>query len=156
MLLAYASGAGAGVPKEACRPFDAAEVRNVLRIPVGSPKATLGAAMLSCTAQGGSSQVTLSHTLEPDLALGSPGEFQKSVAQASAAGRVEVREFKQTRCASLFPSGGSKFGAFKAWCVLHSKAGRAVTLEIVAPSAKQLPSLEQVRQVAEASAARIP
>ncbi len=141
--------------KEACQPFDAAEVRKVLRFPVGAPKGTAGAEMLSCTAQAGNAQVTLSYSLLPNWALGSEGEFEHSVEQARAAGHVEERKFKETRCASILPSGGSKFGAFKAWCVLHSKTGRAVTLEVIAPNAKQLPALEKVCAVAEAAGARI-
>ena len=155
-LLALSLGTEAAVPKPPCKPFDAAEVRTVLRVPVGAPKVTVGAAMVSCTAQAGGSQVTMSYTLEPDRALGSEGEFQQSLARARATGHVEEATFKQTRCASLLPSGGSKFGAFKAWCVLHSKAGRAITLEVLAQSAKQLPALERVAQVAAATATRIP
>ncbi len=154
--LLFASAAEAAAPKPPCKPFDAVEVRTVLRLPVGPPKATVGAAMVSCAAQAGGGQVTLSYTLEPDRALGSEGEFQQSLARARAAGRVEEATFKDTRCASLLPSGGSKFGAFKAWCVLHSKAGRAVTLEVLAPNAKQLPALGKVAQVAAAAAIRIP
>jgi hypothetical protein len=156
VLLSLASAAGTATPQPPCKPFDAAEVRTVLRLPVGAPKATVGAALVSCTAQAGGGQVTLSYTLEPDRALGSEGEFQQSLARARAAGRVEAATFKDTRCASLLPSGGSKFGAFKAWCVLHSMAGRAVTLEVLAPNAKQLPALQKVAQVAAAAATRIP
>ncbi len=155
VLLSLASALEAAPPKP-CKPFDAAQVRTVLQLPVGAPKATVGAALVSCTAQAGGRQVSLSYTLEPDRALGSEGEFQQSLARARAVGHVEEATFKDTRCASLLPSGGSKFGAFKAWCVLHSKAGRAVTLEVLAPNAKQLPALDKVAQVAAAAATRIP
>ncbi len=155
-VLLFAAAADGSTTKDACKPFDAAEARKVLRLPVGSPKGTVGAEMSSCTAPAGSSQVTLSYTLEPNRALGSEGEFQQSLERARATGHVEERKFKETRCASFLPSGGSKFGAFKAWCVLHSKAGRAVSLEVIAPNAKQLPSLEAVCTVAEAAGARIP
>jgi hypothetical protein len=154
--LAVVSTAAASPAKNACQPFDAAEVRKALRLPVGQPKGTAGAEMLSCAAQGGSLQVTLNHTLEPDPGLGSAGEFKQSVDRARSAGQVTVQEFKETRCATILPSGGRKFGAFKAWCVLHSKQGRAVSLEVIAPAAKQLPSLETVRTLAEAAASRIP
>ncbi len=156
LLLAALSSAEASTAKEACHPFDAAEVKRILRRPVGQPKGTGGAEMLSCTAQGGNLQVTLSHTIEPDSALGSPGEFKQSVERARSAGQDTVQEFNETRCAAILPSGGSKFGAFKAWCVLHSRQGRAVSLEVIAPGAKQLPSLENVRALAESAAARIP
>jgi len=156
VLLALAFTAEASLPKPPCKPFDAVEVRKVLRLSVGAPKATVGAAMVSCSAQASGAQVTLSYTLEPDRALGSEGEFQQSLARARAAGRVEEATFQQTRCASLLPSGGSKFGAFKAWCVLHSKAGRAVTVEVLAPNEKQLPALDKVAEVAGAAASRIP
>jgi hypothetical protein len=156
VLFAVVSTAAASPAKNACQPFDAAEVRRALRAPVGQPKGTAGAEMLSCAAQGGGLQVTLNHTLEPDPGLGSSGEFQQSVERARSAGQVTVQEFKETRCATILPSGGSKFGAFKAWCVLHSKQGRAVSLDVIAPSGKRLPSLETLRTLAEAAAARIP
>ncbi len=156
LLLAVLPRAQASPARKACQPFDAAEVRRVLRLPIGQPKGTGGAEMLSCTAQGGSVQVTLSHTIEPDRALGSSGEFKQSVDRARSVGQVTVQEFKETRCAAILPSGGGKFGAFKAWCVLHSRQGRAVSLEVIAPGAKQLPSLENVRALAESAAARVP
>jgi hypothetical protein len=155
-LAAALPAAAAFAGAQACKPFDVGELRKVLRIPLDQPRGTGGASLLSCTAKGGSAQVTLNHSPEPNLALGSPGEFNQSVAGARAAGQVEVQEFKDTRCAVIHPSGGNKFGAFKAWCVLHSKKGRYVSLEVVARSAKQLPALEKVREAAEAAAARIP
>lgn len=112
--------------------------------------------MLSCTATGGSLQVTLNHTAEPNSGLGSEGEFNQSVAGARATGHVEVQVFGETRCAVLLPTGGNKFGAFKAWCVLHSKKGRYVSLEVIARSEKQLPKLDKVRLLAEAAATRLP
>ena len=156
LVLSLLQAAAASPAKQACHPFDAAEVRQLLHIPVGQPEGTAGAAMFSCTARSGERTVTLSYTAEPDPMLGSAGEFNQSVERARAVGKVEVQEFKETRCAFLLPSGGSKFGAFKSWCVLHSKKGRAVSLEVLAPGAKQLPPLEKVRTLAEAAAARIP
>jgi hypothetical protein len=148
--------AEASAAAQACKPFDVAEVRKVLHLQVGPPHAAGGASMLSCTAGAGGAQVTLSHTPEPNLALGSAGEFNQSVAGARAAGQVQVQEFKDTRCALIHPSGGNKFGTFKAWCVLHSRKGRYVSLEVTGTSAKQLPPLEKLREAAEAAAARIP
>ncbi|HXX30937.1 MAG TPA: hypothetical protein VEJ89_09495 [Myxococcaceae bacterium] len=158
LLLALGAGRTAGAPspaKQACQPFDASEVRKVLRIPVGQPHGAAGASMLSCTAEGGGVQVTLSHTAEPDPVLGSAGEFNKTVEAARASGRVEVREFKETRCATLLPSGGGKFARYKCLCALHSKGGRYVSLEVLAPSERLLPKLEQLRTAAEAAAGRV-
>jgi hypothetical protein len=156
LLLALAGGARASSNSDACKPFDAAEVRSVLHVSLGPPQGTRGAQMMSCTARGGGLQVTLAFTSEPDQAQGSEGEFNQSVERARAAGQVQVQQFKETRCASILPSGGGKFGTFKAWCVLHSKKGRAVSLDVIAPGPKQLPSLEKVHLLAEAAAARIP
>jgi hypothetical protein len=156
VLAAALPARGASPAAQACKPFDAAEVRRVLRVPVGQPHGAGGASMLSCTASGGSLEVTLDHSAEPNLALGSAGEFQKSVEGARAAGTVQVQEFKETRCAAIHPSGGNKFGAFKAWCVLHTRKGRYVSLQVIARGAKQLPTLDKVRELAEAAAARLP
>jgi hypothetical protein len=156
LVLAVLPAGAASPGAEACKPFDAAEVRRILRIPVGQPKGTGGASMFSCTAQAASMQVTLNHTAEANLALGSEGEFNQSVAGARAAGNVEVQTFKDTRCAVLLPTGGNKYGTFKAWCVLHSRKGRYVSLEVTARNEKQLPKLDKVRTVAEAAAARLP
>jgi hypothetical protein len=156
LILAFHPSAQASSAKEACKPFDAAQVRKVLHVPVGQPQGSSGAEMLSCTGRGGGLEVTLNFTSEPNPALGSAGEFKQSVDRAGAAGKVLVQEFKETRCASILPSGGGKFGTFKAWCVLHSKKGRAISLEVIAPGAKQLPSLDKVQLLAEAAAARIP
>jgi len=156
LLLAVVPAARAASPaKQACKPFDVGELRKVLRIPLEKPHGTGGASLLSCSAEGDKITVTLNHSPEPNTVLGSAGEFQKSVEAARAAGRVQVQEFKETRCAALQPSGGSKFARFKAFCVLHSKQGRYVSLEVLAPSEKKLPRLEQVRTAAEAAAGRV-
>lgn len=155
-LVAALPADGASAAVQACKPFDTAEVRKTLHIGVGPPHGAGGASMLSCTADAGTVHVTLSHTPEPNLALGSAGEFNQSVAGARAAGQVQVQEFKDTRCALIHPSGGNKFGTFKAWCVLHSKKGRYISLEVTASTAKPLPPLERLREAAEAAAARIP
>ena len=156
LLLAAAPAALAASPaKQACKPFDAAELRKVLRIPLGQPHGTGGASLLSCSAEGDNITVTLTHSPEPNAVLGSAGEFEKSVEAARAAGRVDVQEWKETRCASLRPSGGSKFARFKAFCVLHSKQGRYVSLEVLAPTEKRLPRLDQLRTAAEAAAGRV-
>lgn len=155
LLLAAVPARGASPAKQACKPFDVGELRKVLRIPLGQPHGTGGASLLSCSAEGNGVTVTLNHSPEPNAVLGSAGEFQKSVDAARAGGRVEVQEYKETRCAALQPSGGSKFSRFKALCVLHSRQGRYVSLEVLAPSEKKLPRLDQVRIAAEAAAARV-